>query len=283
MHPWLLAALLVLASLFAYLTERPAGAVEHNFAGSTQLDYNLVPSEPGANANAGTNGTFDGFTVETALKVAVDVSDHVSANVKACYGCHGLELDMAYFDVRVFDELNFRAGRFSPSFGAVNLRHDPANHMLSDEPLPYDMGRMLRKSDWNNGVLPAPFPDNGVEIDGTHWFGKAAQLEYATYAIMGFKSDASNPVDLDFSESHLPYYVDNNGRPTTGGRVALTMVAGRDVDATMGASGMYGTYDSQNKLTYAIVGTQRSSSIRSRRAPDASPRRRARSPRSSNR
>ena len=82
----------------------------------------------------------------------------ISANMKVCYGCHGFEADMMYFDVRVADELNFRVGRFSPSFGAFNLRHDPANHRLSDKPLPYDMGRMLRMRQWNMSVLPEPVP-----------------------------------------------------------------------------------------------------------------------------
>jgi len=53
------------------------------------------------------------------------------------------------------------------------LRHDPANHCLSDKPLAYDMGRMLRLRDWNLGVLPSPFPDNGVEASGRHWFGSS--------------------------------------------------------------------------------------------------------------
>jgi hypothetical protein len=250
----LFGATLAVSLLVALLVPGRAAAIEHNFAGSAQLDYHFVPTEPNANANAGTLGTFDGFTVETALKLAVDISDHLSANVKACYGCHGLELDMAYFDLRAVDELNVRVGRFSPSFGAFNLRHDPANHKLSDKPLPYDMGRMLRKGDWNNGVLPSPFPDNGVELDGTHWLGDAVQLDYAAYAVMGFRSNLPNPVDFDFQESHTPYYVDNNGRPTGGARLALTVKTGDSSDVTLGASGMFGTYDPNNRLTYAIAG-----------------------------
>lgn len=54
------------------------------------------------------------------------------------------------------DELNFRVGRLTPAFGSFPLRHDPANHRTSDKPLPYDMGRMLRFREWNEGVLPAP-------------------------------------------------------------------------------------------------------------------------------
>jgi len=257
--------LVVLASaIAALLSYDPASAdEERNFAGSAQIDYHLVASEPAAVAAPGPATTFEGFTLESAVKVAVDISEHLSANVKACYGCHGFELDMAYFDFRLADELNVRAGRFSPSFGAFNLRHDPANHLTSDKPLPYDMGRMLRKGDWNNGVLPAPFPTNGVELNGTHWIGSVAQLDYAAYAVMGFKNDTDpNPTDLNFQESHLPYYLTSNPRPASGARLALTLKIDAATDMTLGTSGLFGTYDPENKLTYAIVGGDLSLRIR---------------------
>jgi hypothetical protein len=164
---------------------------------------------------------------------------------------------MAYFDYRVADELNVRAGRFSPSFGSFNLRHDVANHKLSDKPLPYDMGRMLRLRSWNLGVLPSPFPDTGVELNGTHWAGNSVQFDYAAYAVQGFRAAAPHPLDIEFRLSHLfpnAYYIDNNGRPTVGGRIALTAKLGEGSDVTLGASGMYGTYDGANALTYAIWG-----------------------------
>lgn len=134
------------------------------------------------------------------MKLSADLSDHFSANVKLCFGCHGFETDMAYLDYRFADEFGIRVGRFSPSFGAFNIRHVPANHRLSDKSLPYDMGRMLRLRDWNMGVLPSPFPDNGIELAGTHWFGNRAQLDYAVYAVSGFKADYSG-TDLDFVQS----------------------------------------------------------------------------------
>jgi hypothetical protein len=248
------ALLLAVALVAAILAPLRADAIERNFAGSAQLDYHFVPTEKGANANLNGEG-FDGFTVEASMKLAVDFSEHLSANVKVCYGCHGFETDMAYFDYRVQDELNFRLGRFSPSFGAFNLRHDVANHRLSDKPLPYDMGRMLRMRTWNMGVLPSPFPDNGFEVDGTHWFGENAQLDYAAYLVSGFKG-ASNGLDLDFLQSRTPqlYYVDDNARPTFGGRVALTLKLSSITDMTAGASGMYGTFDPANQLSYAIFG-----------------------------
>ncbi len=246
-----LAAIVVFLAAIAALTA-PARALERNFAGSAQLDYHLVPTTKDAKAFP---SAIDGFTMELAGKIAVDFSEKVSANMKVCYGCHGFEADMMYFDVRVADELNFRVGRFSPTFGAFNLRHDPANHRLSDKPLPYDMGRMLRLRQWNMGVLPSPFPDNGIEINGSKFIGDSAQLDYAVYGVTGFKAD-SRPLDIDFKLSRSPvsYYVDNNARPTVGGRAAFTYKLGDVSDVTLGASGMFGTYDPENKQTYLIYG-----------------------------
>jgi hypothetical protein len=249
-HLLLLAALVV--ALLGAAWPGSAHALDRTFAGSVQLDENLAPGEP--TTNAGTQ-SFYGFTAELSGKLAVDLSDHVSANVKVCYGCHGFETDMAYIDLRVADELNFRVGRFSPSFGAFNLRHDPANHKLADKPLPYDMGRMLRMRDWNLGVLPSPFPDNGIEIDGSHWFGERVEIDYAAYAVSGFKGGETG-LDIDFTQSHSGslYYVDNNNTPAGGARLALTAKLGPRSDLTLGASGMYGTFDPQNKYSYGILG-----------------------------
>jgi len=246
----LLALILVVSALLAVLTPRPSLGLERNFAGSAQLDYKFLLSQPNASAQP---ISVDGFITELALKMAVDVSDHFSANVKACYGCHGFEMAMGYIDYRVADELNFRVGRFSPSFGAFNLRHDPANHHLVDKPLPYDMGRMLRSEQWVEGVLPSPFPDNGVEINGTHWFGSALELDYALYAITGFKADRG-AFDLDFDQNRMPMYWDNNNRPTVGARLATTFRLSTISDITFGASGQYGKYDPDLKFAYAIVG-----------------------------
>jgi hypothetical protein len=252
-----LASLAVLAAATLSLIGSRVCAADLNFAGSAQLDEFLVPSQARDPIPGGGQYAIDGFTLEASEKVAADVSSRLSANFKVCFGCHGFELDMAYFDFRVADELNVRAGRFSPSFGGFNLRHDVGNHKLSDKPLPYDMGRMLRLRTWNLGVLPSPFPDMGVEVNGTHWFGDTVQLDYAVYAVQGFRSNAPHPLDIDFRISHLwpqAYYIDNNGRPTLGARSAITAKLGERSDLTIGASGMYGTYDGQNALTYAIVG-----------------------------
>lgn len=247
---------IVAAALLIFFTGAGARASDLNFAGSAQLDYFFVPTTP-INDPAHGQYAFDGFTLEASEKLAADVSDHFSANVKICFGCHGFELDMAYVDFRVWDELNFRAGRFSPSFGGFNLRHDVGNHKLSDKPLPYDMGRMIRLRDWNLGVIPSPFPDTGLEVNGTHWFGNSAQLDYSVYAVTGFRSQDAHPLDIDFRLSHAfvgAYYFDVNATPAVGSRVAVTVKLRERSDMTFGASGMYGTYDAASKLAYAIWG-----------------------------
>jgi hypothetical protein len=222
--------------------------VQRNFAGSIQLDYLAVPTEDVARRQA-----FDGATIELSLKLAYDFTKDVSAQVKLCYGCHGFEVGMAFFDLRVADEINFRVGRFSPSFGDFPLRHDPANHRTGDKPLPFDMGRMLRLREWNMGVLPAPWVDNGLEISGTHFLGGLSQIFYAIYAIMGPKGN-DDGFDFDFLQSHTPYYLDNNSRPTLGARLGTTLELGDTATLSFGLSGMGGTYDPSNKLWFFIGG-----------------------------
>jgi hypothetical protein len=238
------------SALLAFSLPTSSFGLDRNFAGSGQLDYHLVHQPPESIPRT----TFDAFTVEFALKVAVDLSDQVSANVKVCYGCHGFELGMAYFDYRLADEFNVRVGRFSPTFGAFTLRHDPANQYLSDKPLIYDMGRMLRSREWNQGVLPSPFPDNGIEVNGTHWFGDTLQFDYAAWAVAGLKADQAS-FDLDFQQSRVPYYVDNNGEPSVGGRVGATFRLSPSSDLTLGVSAQYGHFDPDRKLSYSILGS----------------------------
>ena len=236
------------AGLLGVLLPRGVAGQEHHFAGSLQTNYLYVATDRDANKQ-----TFDGFTNELSLKVAVDFTDNVSANVKLCYGCHGVELGMAFADLRVVDELNFRVGRFIPAFGDFPLRHDPANHRTSDKPLPYDMGRMLRLREFNLGVLPAPYVDQGVEVNGTHWFGQHVQLDYALHAVGGLRAGADD-LDLDFIRSRSAYYVDNNSEPAVGGRLAITFDISEQLLATLGASALAGRPDPERERSYAIGG-----------------------------
>ena len=239
-------------ALVACMGAREAGAqeIQRNFVGSVQLDYLSIPTETVADDIA-----LDGATAELSLKVGVDFSENLSSNVKVCFACHGFEVGAAYFDLRAADELNFRVGRFTPSFGDFPVRHDPANHRTNDKPLPYDMGRMLHIRDWNMSILPAPWVDNGLEINGSHFFAELSQIDYAIYAIGGPRASA-DAVDFDYIQSRTPalYYIDNNSRPTVGGRLSGTLGFTTTAHLSLGASGMIGTYDPDNELTFWLVG-----------------------------
>lgn len=244
-----LGAVFAVAVLAALLPA--AEGQDRNIAGSVQASYLYVHDSDMARDRA-----FDGFITEMSVKLAVDFSDHISTNVKVCFSCHGFELAMAYVDLTVVDQLRFRVGRFNPSFGEFQLRHDPANHRTVDKPLPYDMGRMVRLREWNLGILPAPYVDNGIEVGGTHWVGTKLQLDYAAYAIGGLRGNADG-VDVDWIQqrSGAFYYLDNNSRPSYGGRVSATLdLADQELLFTLGASGMAGTYDPNNELSYQLGG-----------------------------
>jgi len=225
-------------------------SAELNFAGSIQLDYLLVPTDDQAR-----EFTFDGFTTELSLTMTMDVSDAVAVHVKTCYGCHGFEIGSAYVDLRPTDWFRVRAGRFVPTFGDFPIRHDPANHLTSDKPLPYDMGRMLRLREWNMSILPAPYVDNGLEASVVTTIADAVDIDLHAYLVGGLRG-SRGAVDVDFLQSRSQefYYVDNNSRPSFGGRVAARFFLSDDVSLALGGSAMYGTYDPDNKLDYLILG-----------------------------
>ncbi|MET0284126.1 MAG: hypothetical protein ABW352_06640 [Polyangiales bacterium] len=248
---WALASL-ALVTLLAVVSPFAEGQ-DRNIAGSVQGSYMYLHDRDGQTAR---DRSLDGFITEMSLKIAVDFSDHISTNVKICFGCHGFEVGMAYVDLTIVDEARFRIGRFSPSFGDFQLRHDPANHRTVDKPLPYDMGRMARLREWNMGIVPAPYVDNGIEFGGTHWFGTQLQVDYAVYTVGGFRGD-NDGQDIDWIQQRSggAYYLDNNSRPAGGGRLSATLdLADADMTYTIGASGMYGTYDPNNTLSYALGG-----------------------------
>jgi len=228
-----------------------ASAETHRtIAGSMQLDYLAVPT----NAHI-RRTTLDGMTAELSLKMSIDFTNNASATVKVCFACHGFEAAAAFVDLRAGDELSVRIGRLTPEFGSFPQRGDPANHRTNDKPLPYDMGRMLHHTDWNEGILPAPWVDNGVELLGTRFVG-GGRVDYAAYILSGPKG-AATAADLDFIASRSPnqYYVDNNSEPVFGARLAGT--ADLDDDGhgvTFGASFMTGRYDPDHHLAFLIAG-----------------------------
>lgn len=242
---WLVAVIAVAAAAAVARAE-----IHRTIAGSLQLDYLAVPTDPNIQT------TLTGFTTELSLKLSVDFARSASASVKVCFACHGFEAAAAFVDVRAADELTVRIGRLTPEFGSFPQRGDPANHRSNDKPLPYDMGRMLHHTDWNEGILPAPWVDNGVELLGTR-FVAGGRVDYAAYVLSGPKNLANDASDFDFIASHTPsqYYIDNNAEPSAGARLSGTADfdrAGHGV--TLGASVMAGHYDPARRLGFLIAG-----------------------------
>lgn len=248
------AATIAAVSLFAVGV---ASGGDWRWAGSAQLDYLAVPTN-----SAPRSTTFDGFTTELSLKIAVDVNDRVAAESKLCYSCHGVEVGMALADFTLTEQLKLRVGRFTPRFGDFPRRHDPANHRTSDKPLPYDMGRMLRLREWNMSVLPAPYVDNGVELVGNHRITDGFDVDWAAYLIGGLKgSQGATDVDFIQSRSGEWYYVDNNSQPSAGARLAAHW-RGEGVAVSLGASALGGNYDPEAKRDYLMLGADLTVSIR---------------------
>lgn len=198
--------------------------------------------------------TVRGINAEATLKLVADVSDDISTSVKVCYGCHGFEMAMAHVDWSVSDAFNVRVGRFTVPFGEFYLRHDAANHRSATKPLPYSMGRMLRRAEFNLAIVPEPYPDNGVELFGA--FGEEVELSYSAYVVAGLKGNAAVG-DIDFVRSRSQIYADNNRTPATGGRLVLAF---SELPGDLwrwfavGVSGMWGKYDAEDELAYTMGG-----------------------------
>lgn len=239
--------------VLADLGRSRAKAQETTFTGSIQAAYLLVPTQREDLRPPGV--LLDGLTTESSIKVAVDFDANFAATVRACFGCHGFEVDSAQVDFTPFEQLRVHVGRFQPAFGDFTTLRDPANHQTVDQPLPYDMGRMVRMREWNLGILPAPYVEQGVQIDGSIWFDLAVQLQYAVYLVTGLRGDSTG-FDLDWLQARSvgSYYIDNNTVPSGGGRLSITVEPGAEYLFSLGASATGGVYDPDEALEYLIAG-----------------------------
>jgi hypothetical protein len=233
------------AWLFIVLLSVPAFAFDVILVGSASVDYRFV-SGLNPPQNPSPLG-ITGLTFEVAQKVVAEVGHGVSFTVKACGGCHGIEVDQGFGEVRLKRFFNVRVGRLNVPFGEFTLRHDPANYTTPSKPLPYAMGDMLEYSreGFNLGVVPGPYVDNGIEAFGSFSLSAKVQLDYALYVVKGLAG--SN--DLDFTASRS--YVDNNRTPAFGGRVVLT-----GDDWAFGGSASAGAYDAKDSLWYVMGGLE---------------------------
>ncbi|HEY8208002.1 MAG TPA: hypothetical protein VIG99_11015 [Myxococcaceae bacterium] len=212
-----------------------SGALDHReFLGAQSLQL-ATPASVG----------IDSTTLELASKLVVDVSPGFSVSVKACYGCHGFEVDQGYAELQFEDRLNLRIGRFNVPVGEFNLRHDPANYTTPSKPLPYAMGDMVHYREFNLGVVPTPYSDNGIEVFGSFWLQHLIQLDYTVYVVRGLVGNN----DFDFKAARDVR--DNNHTPAIGGRVVATWN-----HLSLGGSLGGGYYDPADRLRYLFYGLE---------------------------
>ncbi len=233
---------LLLAAATASAAEPSWTASHLTVSGSAALDYRFISGDnpPNNPSSLGING----LGLEAAVKAVAEVGHGVSFSAKVCGGCHGLEIDQAYGEALIHPKFNLRAGRINVPFGELNVRHDPVNFTTPSKPLPYAMGDMLfyGPTQYNLGVVPAPFVDNGVEVFGRFSFG-ATQLDYSVYAVEGLAG--TNEIDWVQTRRLL----DNNRTPAGGARLVLT-----GDDWAIGGSFTGGYYDNADKLGYLMGG-----------------------------
>jgi len=253
-EPTLRAGALRLAVLAAAVAAAaPARAADIQVSGSVYVDYwginnrTVGPQQP------------EGITPDMAITIAKDVHDELSFSVKACFSCHGVEIEHFHVDYQPKTWFNVQAGRLAVPFGDYSQRVDASGHKTASAPLIYDMGRMAygSRTFFNEGVLPLPYVDTGLLVYGQTWLGSRLQLWYGAYAASGLRG--SN--DLDFIASRSLYYTDNNNVPAGGGRVTLTYSADPGSalgDISLGASGTVGRYDQAKHLDYRIWGADAS-------------------------
>jgi hypothetical protein len=202
----------------------------------------------------------EGITPEASLKVQVEIHDDLSFSTKACFSCHGVELDHVYLDWTPKSAFNVQAGRLTIPFGEYSNRIDPSGHRTASAPLIYDMGRMAygEKTAMNLGIVPLPYVDTGVLVYGTFWLGRI-QTWYGLYGVAGFRG--TNGVDWTAMRSG---YTDNNREPGVGGRLAFTWSndpGGFFGDLSVGASFTGSRYDRDAKLKSVAAGLDASAQL----------------------
>jgi hypothetical protein len=214
----------------------PKWAVHGYFA----TDFSALYTRPG---DARDSMPDRGIAGEFALGGELYFSREITLSAQVCVGCHGFELQKAYGEYRASDAFILRAGRLSVPFGGISDRTSPAQVESSSMPLPYIMGWMVRRNEFNLGIVPSPIVDNGAEFLGNLWLSEGVELGYEVAVTTGLKGTSP---DIDWIQTRN--FQDNNGEPAGAGRITLSTDP-----VTLGASGMGGHYDPDHKLAYVLA------------------------------
>jgi hypothetical protein len=207
--------------------------------GYLSTDFNVLAGPPSARGSMTGEGILGEFELDGTLHLAKSFR----ITMRACVGCHGFQLQNAYFDYDINQVLTLRAGRIPLPFGSFSQRANPVQMESTSKPLPYIMGRMVNDKAFNLGIIPAPAVDNGGALLGNVWLSDSLQLGYEAALVRGFEGESPD-IQWDTSRD----FPDNNGKPAGVGRLVLTSGA-----VSAGVSGMVGQYDTDNTLDYRMA------------------------------
>jgi mono/diheme cytochrome c family protein len=178
----------------------------------------------------GTNDSLQnpGFFPELWVGAAWQPKGAVSARVTACISCHNetvsrvevVEAAMRLDVAKWFQSRNSRvqatidAGRFIVPFGAFSTQVSPGAFRTVTPPVIFNMGQ--RVANVGVAVLPMPYADEGANFHASLPVVPDMDLTIDSYLVNGLQGFNFG---LDFLQSRD--YVDNNSRPSAGGRVTL--------------------------------------------------------------
>lgn len=163
-----------------------------------------------------------------------------------------VEVEFAFLDVILTEQVNLRGGVILDPLGRFNLYHDSPLYDLTDRPLV------------STFVIPTTLREPGLGLFGTLTPGDApVEIKYEAYITSGFKGLSSDPAEdpaisredgLREARAHEPAlgtrrFGDNNNSFAGVGRVSLSPRLGSEV----GVSAHHGAYDERGRDDLTIV------------------------------
>lgn len=187
----------------------------------------------------------EGIVGEFSMSARVTHRDSgLSASVRACWGCHGIELEQAFLEWRPASFFSLKAGRMDINAGSFNARHDFNTRRTISKPLTRIMGNMVRQDEFNLGILPAPYVDNalsaGLDIDAGFMGWNLEGI------IMTGLKGGSAANDIDFLQSRQ--FADVNNEPSLGARMGFELPM-----LSLNFAYLWGNYDPEGRRSYNLV------------------------------
>jgi len=206
---------------------------------SVGVSYGALLADPKADRSM----PEEGIVGEFSLSGRVTHRDSgLSANFGVCWGCHGIELEQATLEWKPVPLLMVKAGRLNVAASTHDSRHGFNTRATISKPLTRSMGNMVRQQEFNLGVLPSPYIDNGASV-GLNLDMGIAGMTLEAMVLKGFKGTGE---DIDFLKSRE--YFDNNGEPGFGARLEFSVPL-----LTLNFAYLWGNYDTEARRSYQFA------------------------------